>query len=242
MIGFGLPSRETLFSTSVRALGRSHAMRETVSERERRTRTIIGKLKRYYPDSHCALHHTNPLELLVATILSAQCTDERVNQVTPALFKKYPTAGEYAEAPSDELESMIRSTGFFRAKAKSLKGMGEKIVKEFGGQVPESLEDLVLLPGVGRKTANVVMGNAFHKATGIVVDTHVKRLSYRLGLTNAKTPEKIEPDLIKLVAQKDWIQFSHWLIFHGRKVCKARKPECNTCFLEGDCPQRGVKR
>ncbi|MBX3021024.1 MAG: endonuclease III [Bdellovibrionales bacterium] len=216
-------------------------MRESFEKRRARTQTIIQRLKRYYPDAHCALHHSNPLELLVATILSAQCTDERVNMVTPALFKKYKKAADYAAADLSQLEAMIRSTGFFRAKAKSLKGMGEGLVKDHHGEVPKDLEQMMKLPGVGRKTANVVLGNAFGMATGIVVDTHVKRLSFRLGLTSAKAPDKVEQDLVQLVPKKDWINFSHWLIFHGRRICKARKPQCEICPLEGECPKNGVK-
>lgn len=207
-----------------------------------RTKTIIQKLRRYYPDAHCALIHSNPLELLVATVLSAQCTDERVNMVTKALFKKYRSAEDYAAADLAQLELEIKPTGFFRSKAKSLKGLGAKLVDQHGGEVPADLEALTDLPGVGRKTANVVLGNAFHIATGIVVDTHVKRLSYRLGLTKQKTPEKVEQDLLKIVPPEDWILFSHWLIFHGRQICKARKPLCEICPLEGDCPKKGVKR
>jgi endonuclease-3 len=182
------------------------------------------------------------LELLVATILSAQCTDERVNQVTKALFKKYRSAKDYAEAQLPQLEQMIRPTGFFRAKAKSLKGMGERLVSEHGGEVPETMAALVQIPGVGRKTANVVLGNAFQISSGIVVDTHVKRLSFRLGFTRNKTPEGVEKDLLQLVPQSEWILFSHLLIFHGRQICKARRPACERCFLEGDCPRRGVER
>lgn len=205
-----------------------------------KTRTIIRKLKRYYPDAHCALHHGNALELLVATILSAQCTDERVNQVTKGLFKKYRTARDYADADLAELESVIRPTGFFRSKAKSLKGSGEKLVALYGGEVPGELGALVSLPGVGRKTANVVLGNAFGIATGIVVDTHVKRVAFRLGLTKHKAPEKVEQDLLKVVPKEDWILFSHWLIFHGRQICKARRPLCEKCPLEDVCDKRGV--
>jgi endonuclease-3 len=215
-------------------------MRESFEQRRRRTQTIIEKLKTYYPDAHCALDHQNPLELLVATILSAQCTDERVNIVTKVLFKKYKTAQDYASAKLPELEKIIKSTGFFRAKARSLKGMGENLVGNHGGEVPTEMESLIKLPGVGRKTANVVLGNAFKIISGIVVDTHVKRISFRLGLTRALSPELVEKDLDKLVPKPDWIQFSHWLIFHGRQVCKARRPACERCFLEGDCPKCGV--
>lgn len=202
---------------------------------------IITKLKRYYPDAHCALDYKNPLELLVATILSAQCTDERVNIVTKDLFKKFRKAQDYSAAKLPDLEKIIKSTGFFRAKAKSLKGMGEKLVGLHGGEVPREMDALVKLPGVGRKTANVVLGNAFHIPSGVVVDTHVKRLSFRLGLTNEEDPVAVERDLQKLVPKEDWIMFSHWLISHGRQICKARTPACERCFLEGDCPKRGVK-
>lgn len=216
-------------------------MKESLAARKERTKTIIQKLKRYYPDAHCALDHEGPLQLMMATILSAQCTDERVNIVTKTLFRKYRTAQDFANASLEDLEQMIKSTGFFRAKAKSLKGAGAKLVRDYGGEVPRQLEELVTVPGVGRKTANVVLGNAFGIASGIVVDTHVKRLSYRLGLTMQKTPDKIEKDLCQLVPEKDWINFSHWLIFHGRQVCKARRPACERCVLEGECPKRGVK-
>lgn len=215
-------------------------MRESSEKRQERTLEIIRKLKRYYPDAHCALDHKNAIELLVATILSAQCTDVRVNIVTKDLFKKYRKAKDYAEADLGELEQLIKPTGFFRSKAKSLKGTGQKLTELYHGEVPHDLKALTGLPGVGRKTANVVLGNAFGIATGIVVDTHVKRLAYRLGLTSHKTPEKVEEDLLKLVPKKDWIHFSHWLIFHGRQICKARRPQCEICPLEGDCPKRGL--
>ncbi|MGE4133508.1 MAG: endonuclease III [Bdellovibrionales bacterium] len=203
---------------------------------------VVDQLKKHYPKAHCALHHQNPLELLVATILSAQCTDERVNLVTKSLFKRCRRAQDYAEIKTSELEILIKSTGFFRAKAKSLKGMGTALVEKHGGQVPRTMEELTALPGVGRKTANVVLGNAFGIASGIVVDTHVKRLSFRLGLTKAKTPELVERDLVKKIPKEDWIQFSHWLITHGRLICKARRPACERCFLDPDCPKRGVER
>src|SRR5882757_4323263 len=186
-------------------------MRETFEQKKSRTKTIIQRLKRYYPNAHCALDHTNPLELLMATILSAQCTDERVNIVTKNLFAKYHKAKDYADAPAEEIEDIIKSTGFFRAKAKSLKGTGKIIAEEFHGEVPQKMEQLRTLPGVGRKTANVVLGNAFNITSGIVVDTHVKRLAYRLGQTTQKTPEKVETDLDKLVPRKDWIIYSHLL-------------------------------
>lgn len=216
-------------------------MRENSVQRKARTLAIISKLKRYYPDAHCALNHKNALELLVATILSAQCTDERVNLVTPGLFQKFKKASDYADAKLTDIEKIIKSTGFFRAKAKSLKGMGQNLVRDHGGEVPADLEALVKLPGVGRKTANVVLGNAFSIASGVVVDTHVKRLSFRLGLTSAVDPVAVERDLQRLVPKENWILFSHELIFHGRQICKARKPACERCFLEGDCPKRGVK-
>jgi endonuclease-3 len=216
-------------------------MRETAAAKAQRIKIILKKLEEHYPDAHCALHHSNPLELLVATILSAQTTDERVNIVTKELFKRYRTAKDYAQASLRDLEGHLKSLGFFRMKAKSLKGMGERLVKEHGGEVPQDLEALVKLPGVGRKTANVVLGNAFGIACGIVVDTHVKRLAYRLGMSGALTPEKVEQDLVKVVPKKDWVQVSHWLIFHGRQICRARSPACHRCFLARECPKRGVE-
>ena len=190
----------------------------------------------FYPDAHCELDFKNPLELLIATILSAQCTDKRVNMVTPALFKKYRRAADYAKAPQPELERAIRSTGFFRNKTKSIRAATSTIDKKFGGKVPDSMEELRELPGVGRKTANVVLGNAFGKNEGIVVDTHVARLSQRLGLTKQKDAEKIERDLIKLVPRKHWTNWSHWLIWHGRRRCYARKPDCGHCEVFRLCP------
>ena len=189
-----------------------------------------------YPDAHCELDFKNPLELLIATILSAQCTDKRVNMVTPALFKKYRTAADYAKAPQPELERAIRSTGSFRNKTKSIRAATSTIDKKFGGKVPDSMEELRELPGVGRKTANVVLGNAFGKNEGIVVDTHVARLSQRLGLTKQKDAEKIERDLIKLVPREHWTNWSHWLIWHGRRRCYARKPDCAHCEVLRLCP------
>ena len=215
-------------------------MRENQDQKKKRTATIIRKLKRYYPDARCALDHSNALELLVATILSAQCTDERVNKTTPELFRAYPEARDYAQAPLADLEHLLSSINFFRNKAKALKGMGERLQDEYGGEVPRDLVALTGLPGVGRKTANVVLGNAFNIAKGIVVDTHVKRLAYRLGLTQQKTPEKVETDLLVLVPENDWVLISHLLIFHGRQICKARTPVCEKCPLEGECPKKGV--
>jgi len=201
-----------------------------------RVAQLLDVWPKVYPDAHCELYFKNPLELLIATILSAQCTDKRVNMVTPALFKKYRTAADYAKARQLELERAIRSTGFFRNKAKSIRAATSTIDKKFGGKVPDSMEQLRELPGVGRKTANVVLGNAFGKNEGIVVDTHVARLSQRLGLTKQKDAEKIERDLIKLVPRKHWTNWSHWLIWHGRRRCYARKPDCGHCEVFRLCP------
>jgi endonuclease-3 len=202
---------------------------------------IVVALKKAYPEAKCSLEHGEPLQLLVATILSAQCTDERVNKVTPGLFRKYRDARAFAGAPPGELEADIRSTGFFNNKAKSIRGACRMIVEKFGGKVPETMEELLELPGVARKTANVVLGNAFGKNVGVVVDTHVTRLSRRMGLTRQKTPEKIELALMKLVPQEDWALFSHLLICHGRATCDARKPECEGCCVEKWCPKTGVQ-
>ncbi|HEX8000344.1 MAG TPA: endonuclease III [Pyrinomonadaceae bacterium] len=203
---------------------------------QQRTRTITGRLKRAYPEARCSLDYTNPLELLVATILSAQCTDERVNLVTASLFRKYRMCDDYLKVPAAELEQDIRSTGFYRNKAKAIRGACKIISEQHGGEVPRELEALVALPGVARKTANVVLGNAFNITAGIVVDTHVARLAARLGLSAEQQPEKIERDLMALVPRKDWIHFSHLLIAHGRKVCKARTPLCAECPVEQLCP------
>jgi endonuclease III len=206
------------------------------SAAEDRIGPIIERLRRAHPDAHCALEHRTPLQLLIATILSAQCTDERVNQVTPALFERYPTAAALANADREELEAMIRSTGFFRNKAASIQETCRILVDEYGGDVPAEMEKLLKLRGVARKTANVVLGNVFGIAEGVVVDTHVKRLSQRLGLSAASTPEKIERDLMALVPRSEWIDISHLLIFHGRRVCGARKPACSACSLNDLCP------
>lgn len=208
---------------------------------QQRTRKLIGLLKRAYPEARCSLDHTNPLELLVATILSAQCTDERVNIVTASLFRKYRHADDYLKAPAGELEQEIRSTGFYRNKAKAIQGACRIISEQHEGKVPAELDALLALPGVARKTANVVLGNAFGITVGIVVDTHVARLSLRLGLTVEQQPEKIERDLIKLVPRKDWINFSHLLIAHGRQICKARTPLCAQCTVEQLCPSSLLK-
>lgn len=210
-------------------------------EEKQRALKIIRLLKKEYPDAHCSLNHSNPLELLVATILSAQCTDERVNQVTPELFRKYRSAVDFMNAEPSELEADIRSTGFYRNKAKAIRGACRMIQANYQGRVPETIEELLELPGVARKTANVVLGNAYGIASGIVVDTHVARVSQRLALTENTQPEKIEQDLIELVPEKDWIQFSHLLIAHGRKVCKARRPLCEECVVESLCPSSLLK-
>ncbi len=197
---------------------------------------VLRILYSSYPDSKCSLIHSNPLELLLATILSAQCTDVRVNQVTSSLFKKHRSAKDYAATSVGALEQEIRSTGFYRNKAKSIRESCRRIVREYRGRVPSTMEELIRLPGVGRKTANVLLGTWFGKAEGVVVDTHVRRISRRLGLTREENPEKIERDLMNLVPRKDWIPFSHMLIWHGRKICTARSPKCAECPLAPDCP------
>ena len=213
---------------------------EATPVEKKRVGQIVKLLKKEYPDARCSLDHGNALELLVATILSAQCTDERVNVVTSSLFRKYRTWEDYASAPASELEADIRSTGFFRNKAKSIQGACRRIGERHDGRVPRSMEELLELPGVARKTANVVLGNAYQIASGVVVDTHVSRLSARLGLSNEKTPEKIERDLTGLLPESEWIDFSHLLIAHGRKVCKARTPLCGVCGLAKLCPSAGI--
>jgi endonuclease-3 len=201
----------------------------------KRVRAILEKLDEAYPAAVCALEHKNPFELLVSTILSAQCTDERVNQVTPALFQKYPLPEAFAHANPRELQQDIRPTGFFRNKTKSIMGASKKIVEEFGGKVPRTMEELLTLPGVARKTANVVLGTAYGIAAGIVVDTHVQRLAGRLDLSRNTDPKKIEQDLLHIIPQEKWIVFAHQLIWHGRRVCQARKPRCVECNLERLC-------
>ncbi len=207
---------------------------------EERIPEIIRRLRQLYPNATTELHYENAYQLLVATILSAQSTDERVNQVTPRLFQKYPTPADLAAADREELEEIIRSTGFYRQKARYLQEMADMLVREYGGEVPDRMEDLVRLPGVARKTANVVLGVVFHKAEGIVVDTHVKRVARRLGLTQQTDPNKIEQDLMALVPREEWIEFSHLLILHGRRVCTARKPKCGECVLNDICPSAEV--
>ncbi|MDZ4806059.1 MAG: endonuclease III [Candidatus Eisenbacteria bacterium] len=201
---------------------------------------ILAALDQEYPVVECALDHTRPLELLVATILSAQCTDERVNIVTRDLFPRYPTPAHYADADPAELEAVIHSTGFFRNKSKNLIGMGRGLIERYDGEVPRTMDDLLSLPGVARKTANVVLGTAFQIAVGVVVDTHVGRIAQRLGLTKHEDPVRIEQDLIRLVPQDHWIRLSHQLIWHGRRVCTARKPACERCTLATWCPSAGV--
>ena len=213
---------------------------EKKAEKQARVGDIIGRLWSEYPDAHTSLDHRNAYELLTATILSAQCTDERVNMVTPALFDAYPGPVDLAHARTEDVEELIRSTGFFRQKTKSLLGMAEALVERHGGVVPAEMDDLTKLPGVGRKTANVVLGNAFGKNEGVVVDTHVKRLSGRLGLTSHTDPEKIERDLIKLVPREDWTDLPHLFIYHGRAVCRAPTPLCGECVLADLCPSSRV--
>jgi len=214
--------------------------REIPKAKSARLKKIIGALDRTYPEAHCELDHTDPLQLLVATILSAQCTDKQVNLVTSELFKKYRSAADFADAPLAELEQAIKSTGFFRNKARNIQAACRKLVEQHGGKVPRTMEELTRLDGVGRKTANVVLGNAFGINAGVVVDTHVARLSQRLGLTKQKDPEKIERELMALVPQKQWALFSHWLIWHGRRRCDARRPDCANCEIQKLCPQIGV--
>jgi endonuclease III len=215
--------------------------RESLDELKARTRTIIRRLKRAYPGAKCSLNHTNPFELLIATILSAQCTDERVNIVTADLFRKYRKPEDYLNVSPRELEKDIQSTGFFRNKTKSIQGASKMLTEEYGGQVPQTMDELLELPGVARKTANVVLGNAFDIHAGVVVDTHVTRLSHRLGLTQQKTAEKIEQELIPIVPKKDWVIFPHLMIYHGRKICKARNPLCAECTIEKQCPSSYLK-
>lgn len=220
---------------------RRQTPRETAEAKASRTREIIAELRKTYPDAHCELNFSTPLELLIATILSAQCTDKRVNLVTAELFRKYRSARDYAEAPLSELEEMIKTTGFYRNKAKNIQSCCRALVEKHGGNVPQTMEELYALDGVGRKTANVVLGNAFNLNVGIVVDTHVTRLSNRLGLTKHLDAVKIEQDLIKLVPQESWTLFSHLLIWHGRRRCTARKPDCASCEVRELCPRIGVK-
>jgi endonuclease-3 len=216
--------------------------RETAEAKIARAKKIIAALRQSYPNAHCELNFSSPLQLLIATILSAQCTDKRVNLVTAELFKNYRSAKDFADAPLSELEAAVRTTGFFRNKAKNIQGCCVVLVKEFGGEVPRTMDELHALAGVGRKTANVVLGNAFGINVGVVVDTHVTRLSNRLGLTKEKDAVKIEQELMQLVPREQWTLFSHWLIWHGRRRCYARKPDCENCEIRKFCPQIGVKK
>ncbi len=211
-----------------------------MSVRDERAKAVIAALRRLYPDASCELIHHDPLQLLVATILSAQCTDARVNAVTPALFSRYETASDFAAARAPELEGLIRSCGFYRMKAKAIIETATALRDRFGGRVPDRMEDLLTLRGVARKTANVVLGEAYGKAEGVVVDTHMKRLAYRLGLSDESDPVKVERDLMACVPRKSWIFFSHATIRHGRRVCRALSPKCGECSLRRLCPQRGV--
>lgn len=215
--------------------------RESVDELKARTRAVIRRLKRAYPGAKCSLNHSNPFELLIATILSAQCTDDRVNIVTADLFRKYRQPEDYLKVSPRELEKDIQSTGFFRNKTKSIQGTAKLLTEAYHGEVPRTMDELLELPGVARKTANVVLGNAFDIHAGVVVDTHVTRLSHRLDFTQQKTAEKIEVDLIEIVPKKDWVIFPHLMIYHGRKICKARSPLCAECSIEKQCPSSFLK-
>jgi endonuclease-3 len=208
---------------------------KNAAERKARAEKILAGLDKMYPDVTCALHHSNAWQLLVATILSAQCTDKRVNEVTPGLFRKYPTIQDFAAVSQDELAQDIRSTGFFNNKAKSIRGAAQKVLTDFGGEVPREIEKLLTVPGAARKTANVVLGTAFGIASGVVVDTHVHRISNRLDLTKNSDPVKIEQDLMKIIPKDRWILFSHQVIHHGRALCIARKPRCGECSIEELC-------
>jgi len=216
-------------------------MKEREEELKKRTRDIIRRLKRAYPDAKTALNYSNPFELLIATILSAQSTDVRVNIVTADLFRKYKKPEDYLKVSAHELEKDIHSTGFFRNKTKSIQGTAKLLTEQYGGEVPHTMDELLELPGVARKTANVVLGNAFGIKAGVVVDTHVTRLSHRLALSEEKTAEKIEQDLIPIVPKKDWVIFPHLMIYHGRQICKARNPFCEECAIEKLCPSSYLK-
>ncbi|MCF4005744.1 endonuclease III [Corynebacterium uropygiale] len=237
-----MPSSLTRYTTpATRPRPGTHPARrgtESALARTRRARRINRTLARAYPDAHCELTFRSPFELLVATVLSAQCTDVRVNQVTPALFRRFPGPAEMAQAPQVEVEELIRSTGFYRAKARNIIALSERIVGEHGGEVPRDLDSLVALPGVGRKTAHVVRGNAFG-VPGLTVDTHFGRLSRRLGLSSEEDPLRIEKDIAQLIEKSEWTMFSHRMIFHGRRVCHSRRAACGACFLAADCPSFG---
>lgn len=218
---------------------KGNVKRDSAASVQRRAADLLRLLPEIYPDAHCELDYRNPLELLVATILSAQCTDKRVNLVTKELFQRCRTAADYAAISQDELETLVHSTGFYRNKAKNIRAMAAQLLSQHEGRVPQTLEALAALPGVGRKTANVVLGNAFGRNEGVVVDTHVTRLSNRLGLTSHIDPVKIEQDLIRLFPRECWTDLSHWLIWHGRRLCPARKPDCANCELQTLCPSAG---
>ena len=209
-------------------------------DRAAQAKKVLAALRKLYPDAHCELDFKTPLQLIIATILSAQCTDKRVNMVTPALFAKYPDAAALAAAETADLEPIIRSTGFFRAKARSIQETARALVARFGGKVPDTMGDLLTLRGVARKTANVVLGTAYGKSEGVVVDTHIKRVSYRLGLTDQTEPEKVERDLMAILPREQWTYFGHALIWHGRRICKAPAPLCDQCLMKPFCPRRGV--
>ena len=236
----GARPRKSATRDAAVAAARTGRKRETVAERGARALEVYALLEREHPDAHCELDHRNPYELLVATILSAQCTDKRVNLTTPALFAEYPDAAALASARQERLEELVKSTGFFRNKAKSLLGMSAAVVERHGGAIPDEMEALVELPGVGRKTANVVLGNAFGRNEGVVVDTHVARVAGRLGLTAESDPVKIEQDLAALFPRDRWTMLSHLLIFHGRRICDARAPKCERCPLAALCPSSRV--
>ncbi len=211
-----------------------------MNDDKQRAAEIIRRLKKAYPNAHCALNHSSPFELLIATILSAQCTDVRVNIVTADLFRKYRGPADFLKVSQHELEKDIHSTGFFRYKAKNIQAACQRIIEEYGGEVPKDMDSLLTLGGVARKTANVVLGNAFGIASGVVVDTHVGRLSRRLGLTENENAEKVERDLAQLIPKKHWVMFPHWMIHHGRQICDARKPKCEECVLKDICPSMAV--
>lgn len=233
--------REVARKSSVEAKPKLKKFSETFVQKKSRADEVVKLLKRYYPDAECALHHKNPFQLLLATILSAQCTDERVNMVTPYLFEQYPTPQALADAKVEDIEQVIRSINFYRNKAKSLKACAQALVEKHSGEVPQTVDDLVELAGVGRKTANVVLGVGFKIPSGIVVDTHVARLSNRLGFVKTLDPVKIELGLQEIIEKQNWIEIAHLLITHGRQICKARNPQCEICFLNELCPKIGVR-
>jgi endonuclease-3 len=238
------PARAAVSKAKAKAKGKPPAPRTPAAkpppELRRRARLINQRLTKAYPDARCSLDNRSPLELLIATILSAQCTDERVNLVTPELFRRFPTTEDYASAAIEDITALIRSTGFFNNKAKSIQGAARRIVDTYGGRVPDTMEELLTLPGVARKTANVVMGNAFGKASGVVVDTHVQRITRLLGLTTERDPQKIERDLMGLLPANEWVGWSHRLIQHGRRICIARRPRCAECVVATLCPSAEI--